>query len=140
MGSAVRLVLNLATYLRGLSLSQEGMAGISMAVPEKEDSAKTDFVWGAKVGSNYKSVTAYGEVYSLGDCVRCLLKSKLSHIGKIVKLFEKEGKQICRIRSFYSPSEFSPSVKGLDYTPEPKELFLASGDGSEVEEDMLLVS
>jgi len=115
------------------------MVESSMAVPEEEGFVKTDYVWGAKVGSNYKSVTIGGEVFSLGDCVRCLLKSKPDHIGKIVRLFAKDGKRMCRIRSFYSPSEFSPPVKGLDYIPEPKELFLAAGEGPGVEKDMLLV-
>lgn len=68
------------------------MVGISMVVFEKEDFVKMDFVWGVKVGSNYKFVIVYGEVYLFGDCVWCLLKFKLSYIGKIVKLFEKEGK------------------------------------------------
>jgi len=116
------------------------MAESSMAIPEKDGVLKSNYAWGAKVGSNYKSVTVDGEVFWLGDCVRCLSTTKPGHIGKIVKLFEKDGKQMCRIRSFYSPSEFTLALKGLDYTPEPKELFLATGDGLDVEKDILLVS
>lgn len=119
------------------------MGESSVSVPVEDGAggvAKPNFVWGAKVGSNFKSVTIDGEVFSLGDCVRCVLEAKGGHIGKIVKLFEKQGKEMCRIRSFCSPSEFSPAVKGLDYNPEAKELFLASGDGPGVEMDMSLVS
>lgn len=112
-----------------------------MSGPRNESFNETNFVWGAKLtGSNYKSVTLRGELFALGDCVRCPLKSREGHVGKIVKLSQQEGRKMCRIRSFYSTSEFPPSVKGLDCTPEPKELFLASGEGPGVEKDVLLVS
>jgi len=101
---------------------------------------ETKFVWGAKLMSNnYKSVTIHGELFALGDCVRCPLNLRDGHVGKIIKLSQKEDKKMCKIRSFFSSSKFPPHVKGLNCTPDPKELFLASGEGLGVENDILLV-
>lgn len=102
---------------------------------------ETNFVWGPKLtGNNYKFVTIHGELFALGDCVRCLLECGDDYVGKIIKLSQKEDRKMCRIRSFFSASKFPPSIKGLNFTPGPKELFLASGEGPGVEEDILLVS
>lgn len=112
--------------------------------PKKEgvDVSGEDYVWGAKLaGSNYKSVNIRGQAFALGDCVLCSFNSKQRHtFGKIMRLSQVDDKKMCKIRRFVSASEFSPTVKGLDYIPNPKELFLASGESPIAEEETILVS
>lgn len=124
---------------------REGMEEKKTGVgPKKEgvDVTGENYVWGAKLaGSNYKSVNIRGQVFALGDCVLCSLDSKRGHyFGKIMRLSQVEDRKMCKIRRFVSASEFSPTVKGLDYIPNPKELFLASGEGPIAEEETVLVS
>lgn len=123
---------------------REGMEEKKTGVPKKEgvDGTGKSYVWGAKLaGCNYKSVRIRGEIFALGDCVLCSLDSKQGHyFGKIMRLSQVDDRKVCRVRKFFSTSEFSPTAKGLNYTPNPKELFLASGEGPTVEEETILVS
>ena len=113
---------------------------VSIESQEKMDDDE-DFVWGIKQNANtYKSVVINNEVYTLNDCVRCRSGFEVDYIGKIMKLSEENGHKFCTLRWFFRPSELPAAIKGMECTPDAKELFLAFGEGTGVENKNLLVS
>lgn len=101
---------------------------------------KDDIRWGTKLSAkNYKSFFMKDEEYFLYDCVRCRSPLRVDPIGKIMKLREDQDKKLCTIRWFFYVSELPEGVIGLDYKPDARELFLASGEGKGVENENLLV-
>jgi hypothetical protein len=100
-----------------------------------------EFVWGIKQNAkNYKTVMINNEVYALNDCVRCRSGLELDYIGKIMRLSEENDQKICTLRWFFRSSELPTVIKGMDYSPDARELFLAYGEGIGVENKNLLVS
>lgn len=125
---------------------QDGSGGQDMLPVKAEDGAKDEvqedkIVWGQKMaGGNFRTVKISGEEYSLYDCIRCHSGSDLDHVGKIMRMWQTEDGKLCNIRWFFRPSELPPSIKGLDYLPDRKELFFASGKVKGVEDENFLVS
>ncbi|KAJ6793085.1 protein ANTI-SILENCING 1-like isoform X1 [Iris pallida] len=100
------------------------------------DGSGLQFQWGKKRGIGgakrdsqfYESFTFDGDEYSLYDCAYlCKKDEEEPYIGKIIKIWEQDGKKKVKILWFFRPSDV-PDYLG-DHAPTEKEIFLASGEG-----------
>lgn len=101
------------------------------------------FEWGERVKasvSSYEWMRYRGVRYSLYDCVHVRSDRVHPHVGKIMRLWEEDGKRKLRVRWFLREYELPLPVRaGLSSdSKDPKELFIAVGSVKGVENEILV--
>lgn len=119
-----------------------------MSDPSKGNEDGYDFKWGIKRGMGrknrdnqfYESFTYDGEEYFLYDCVFLYLDGHLeTSIGKLVRMWETpEQEKNVRVVWFFRPVDIRNFLG--DNIPHWNEIFLASGEGKGIYNDIPLVN
>lgn len=99
-------------------------------------SSSSEFEWGERVAgleNSYERMCFRGVWYGLYDCVHVRSLAEEPHVGKIMRLYEEDGKREMRVRWFLRSGELPLSVSKELSARDKKELFIAQGSVKGVE-------
>jgi hypothetical protein len=98
-------------------------------------SSSSEFEW----GESYELMCFRGVWYGLYDCVHVRSLAEEPHVGKIMRLYEEDGKRKMRVRWFLRSGELPLSESKELSARDKKELFIAQGSVKGVENVNLVV-